>query len=238
MKTGDLKNPSDVSAYGVPSQFLTRVDCSVNKAYVDDAHGLMPTLITKTGTNTAGAYNGGGTGNKAILGYRGYHQLALGSLTHLALTWRDLTPDTASVVVLPAINLVVDVSGSGASIKIFTLNQALPAGATTFTTASFGSNRYLYDWQPSVNRVQIVLDLPGVTPVVDLGGGNWTAHAYNMADVLAVYPSARLLDVNSADGGMPASFATPAMIVNSGDSSNLVMSSKLIESFLINGSAA
>lgn len=221
---------------GIP--FPGRVNLSVNNSTVDNYQGVIPTLRSQTGPNLAGAYNGGGTGNKPILAFRGYDNLGLGLLTSIEFSWEDLLPDSpgvSAVALLPFINLIVDINGDGSVIKIFNMSQTLPPTSdTNFTVTNLGLNRYNYDFDPLVNTFEVVLGIAGVTPVIN-NGPSWFQQAFLMADVLAVYPNAKLVDVDSGDGGMPKDVVTPSVVLAMGGSGNVDAGLKIIEEINING---
>ena len=60
---------------------LQREDLSCNNARVSDLWSDQPVMQTFTGPNTAGAYNGGGIGNKCIFGFRGFNGTLVSSIT-------------------------------------------------------------------------------------------------------------------------------------------------------------
>ncbi len=239
--------------------FPGRVELSVNKSQIENYQGVIPSLRTQTGPNLTGAYEGGGTGNKAILGFRGFTGLPLGSFTGLDFTWEDLIPETtllltapvvwdppagpptvgsSAIGLLPFINLIVDMNGDGSLIKIFNMSQTLPPTSdTNFTVTSLGTDRWNYAFDPAVNTFEIVLGLPPVPvvdPVID-DGPSWFDKAYLMADVLAAYPDATLIDIASGDGGMPKDVVTPGIVLAMGGSSNVDAALKIVEQITING---
>jgi len=99
---------------GVVPLIPNRRDHSVNGAWADGFQNLAgptgPILRSQTNTNPGGGYNGGGTGNKAILGHFLPSPLPLGSLLSLEWTISRLQPEgaTGPGIQLPYMNLVVD----------------------------------------------------------------------------------------------------------------------------------
>src|SRR5271169_751457 len=75
---------------GALQEFVNRIDVSVNKARVDNAQSSSPVLTTQTGTNLVGAFNGGGLGNKAILGIQGFDLMPLSQLFSIVWVWREM----------------------------------------------------------------------------------------------------------------------------------------------------
>jgi hypothetical protein len=217
-----------------------RLDLSVNKANVDNAQSQTPVLTTRTGTNPAGAFNGGGLGNKAFLGIMGFDSLLLSALASLEFTWDDLSNNVA-LGLLPYINLIVeyDPVGNPGVYKVFVITAALvPTSANAFTITALGNGRYNYKYTASNNTIQVVwpgaAGFPPVVPVVN-NGPSWFDQAFRMSDILAAYPNARLRDASSLDGGMPNATVTPSVLFIIGDSNNLLYNSKLIEQIKLNG---
>ena len=198
--------------------FPNRVDCSVNSAYVQDPYSLAPVLHTRTGGNPVNGFNGGGLGNKCILGFRTVDTLGIGSWSGHQYTYKDLSPLTS--LWQPYSNYVVDMNGNGTLYKIFSMDPLVNPllNLTSSVTNLDGSKTVTHTG--GTHYVQVVSDLAGVAPFVDLGGGNWTNRAWRISDILAVYPSARFKEAASGDGGMPKSMVTPAFMLVVGDSSN------------------
>jgi hypothetical protein len=221
-------------------QFPNRLDLSVNHANVDNAQSNSPVLTTRTGSNAVGAFNGGGTGNKALLCIRGFDKLPLSQLTTLEFTWNDIFNDL-TLGLLPYINLVVEADpvAMPGVYHIFVITAALvPTSINSFTVTSLGGGRFNYRYVAATNTIQVVwpgaVGFPPVVPVVN-NGPAWFDQAFRMSDILAAYPNARLRDASSLDGGLPKATVTPSLIFVIGDSNNLIMNSKLIEQILFNG---
>ncbi len=232
--------------------FPNRLDLSVNKANVDNTQSASPVITTRTGTNPAGAFNGGGLGNKGILGIQGFDGTALSALTSIEYVWREMEAAHSNPLGLqPYLNLIIepDPDLHPGVYKILTIgNTDLPIFCCAPTALAPG--RWDYLWKPAPtpgnppygpNVVQVVLDfaagpLPIVPPDIVLGP-TWPSHAYFMSTILAAFPNARLRDVSTLDGGLPKTTVTPALLVIIGDSNNVVMVSRLIESVKVNGSS-
>ncbi|MHB8107732.1 MAG: hypothetical protein ACYDH4_09960 [Candidatus Cryosericum sp.] len=221
-------------------QFPNRLDVSVNKALVDNAQSSTPVMTVRTGTNAAGAFNGGGLGNKALLGVRGFDMVPLSALSTLEFTWQDLSNNPA-LGLLPYINLVVEVDPilQPGIFHIFVITLALvPTSVDAFTVTNLGGGRFIYHYDVVVNTIQVVwpgaVGLPPVVPVVN-NGPAWFDQAFRMSDILAAYPNARLRDASSLDGGLPNATVTPSYLFVLGDSNNLLMCSRLLEQIKFNG---
>jgi hypothetical protein len=234
--------------------FPLRVDLSVNKANVDNAQSTAPVLTTRTGTSTAGAYNGGGTGNKAILGIQGFDGFPLSALLSLEVVWKEVAPAQNPLAMEVYVNLIVepDPVGHPGVYKIFVVsNTDAPILCFTETIPTPGTHDYTWLPAPPVpvmgpNVVQVVGPvspntfkigadpaIPSFNPVPP--GTIWQSQCFTIASILAQYPSARLRDVNSGDGGLPAATVTPAILIIVGDSGNTIMASRLIEHVRVNG---
>jgi len=243
---------------GIP--FPNRVNISVNKSTIDNYQRVIPILRSQTGPNLTGAYNGGGIGNKPILGLRGFSGLPLGDIDSIEFTWKDLLPETttlllssgpvvgdhgeplgsSAIALLPFINLIVDLNGDGSLIKIFNMSQTLPPTSdTNFTVTALGPDKYNYLFDPLVNTFEIVLGLPPVPFVAPFinNGPSWFAQAFRMEDIIALgaYPNATLIDIASGDGGMPKDVVTPSIVLAMGGSSNVDAGLKIIEEIKFNG---
>jgi hypothetical protein len=205
-------------------------------------------VVLRTGarSNAAGAYNGGGAGNKAILGVLGFNGLPIADLVSLSYTWENLLgpggpffiPPSGPSVQTPYLNLVVDFGGD---IRVLALCDDSLNGAISNSIGSYlnnGSNVMTYSWDSSMNAL-IVLAPPnavpgGVAPAVSVGAA-WPENSYRWSDLVAANPGAVLIDAFPADGGLPAGAVVPAVLLVSGDSGNVVKSGKRIAEFSVNG---
>lgn len=212
--------------------FPNRVDLSVNSARVESANSVYPMLHTQTGGNTAGGYNGGGLGNKSILGIDVGNGLPLGQLKTVAYTWLNAAPFIASFPVYA--NLVVDINGDGSVYKIFVIDPSVnPAlNVTTNVTNPDGSVTTTFD--AATNYVQVVNFIPPVVPAVNLGP-SWPSQSFRMSDILAAYPNAVLRRAASGDGGLPNGTVTPAFLLATGDSNNNTIRQFRLSAIKFNG---
>lgn len=220
----------------------------VNTAAVDGGY-QDGSIVLRTGSNAnpAGAYTGGGTGNKAILGVSRFDQLPIAGLTAVSYTFTNVVgpggpffiPPGAGTVTTPYLNFVVDFGGG--DLRICVACDDSLAGAVTAAIGTYvnnGFNVLTYSWTAAMD-VLIVNAPPnpvpgGVLPNVNLGP-TWFDRTYRWADLIAANPAAVLRDVFTGDGGMPAGAVTPGVCLVSGDSGNVVRSGKRIQAFSVNG---
>lgn len=227
-------------------------DYSVNAAGVDGPF-TDSRIVLRTGSrpNAAGAYNGGGTGNKSIFGVLGFSGLPIADLKTIRYVWRNVTgpggpffiPPGAPTVVTPYANVVVDFDPNGAGdIRLLTvlddsLNPAITNSIGTYTNN--GSNELTFAWDGATQNVLLVGSPPnpvpgGVTPDVSVGAA-WPDNSYSWQDLVAANPDAKLVDVWANDGGLPAGAVVPPILLASGDSGNVVASGKAVLEFAVNG---
>ena len=229
-------------------EFVNRIDVSVNKARVDNAQSMSPVLTTQTGTNLAGAYNGGGLGNKAILGIQGFDLMPLSMLSSIVWVWREMEiAHTNPIAFEVYVNVIIepDPVGNPGVFKIISIANNNGPPIVCAAATSLGNGRWNYAWAsaPPVlpsgpNIVQVVNDFGPPFPVIppDISfGPTWPAHAYFMSTILAAFPNARLRDASSLDGGLPKLTVTPAILFVVGDSNNVSLVSRLIETIVVNG---
>ena len=212
-------------------------------------------LRTGSRTNAAGAYNGGGTGNKVFAGLTAFDQLPLGQLTAIEYTWTNqlgpggpnFLPPTVATTTTPFINLIVDFGAGDLRVLICLSDQLAPAiNAALGTYVNNGSNLLTYSWN-NAKAVCIVGAPPaavpgGVVPSVTVGPG-FLENAYSFAALVAANPLAKLVTAFPAnavlfptgDGGAPVGAVLPSILVVSGDSGTLVKSGKTLHTLKVNG---
>lgn len=222
---------------------------SVNAADVD---GLLDgSVVLRTGArpNGAGAFTGGGTGNKSILGISSLDQLPLGELESVEYVWENVVgpggpffiPPGGPSVLSPYVNLLVDFDPLGAGdVKVLVLCDDSLNPLITSSIGSYvnnGSNVLTYSWANTQNAL-IVGQVPpapgGVAPDVSVGA-LWPENSYKWSDLVAANPTAILVDAYPGDGGLPAGAILPAVLLVSGDSINVTRSGKKVASLEING---
>jgi hypothetical protein len=76
---------------------------------------------------------------------------------------------------------------------------------------------------------------PPGDPTGLLGGGAWPGSGYRFVDILAVYPLARIVNVNPLDGGLPAATIMSGITLNIGSSANFVQNADVILDWKVNG---
>ncbi len=231
-------------------------DLSVNDAAVDFFPEGYAVLRTGSVNNGAGAFTGGGVGNKAILGITGFDGLSINKLKSIVVVWENVVgpagpfynPSSPSVCA-PYVNLIVDFTPTmGGNIRVLPLFSAAADGPIAQATGRYsnpgGANQLIYEWDSTLD-VQIVNSPPlpvpgGVLPDVDLGGPSWTSKAYKWSALVAAngdatLKHAKLEDSFPDDGGLPAGAVVPAIIINSSDSATAVKQGKRLLSVAING---
>jgi len=232
---------------------LNLVPLPVNTAAIDGGYADQ-SLVLRTGSNAnpAGAFTGGGVGNKSILGVSGFSGLPIGSLTAISYTFTNVTgpggpffiPPGGPTVTTPYCNLIVDFDPLGVGdLRVLSLMDDSLAGAITAAIGTYlnnGSNVLTYAWTSAMD-VLIVLAPPnpvpgGVVPNVSVGP-SWPENSYSWAALVAANPTAILIDAFTGDGGLPAGAITPAVLLVSGDSANVVKSGKRVTALSVNGSS-
>jgi len=224
---------------------------SVNSASVDTGYG-NDSIVLRTGAavNPAGAFTGGGIGNKSIFGVFGFNQLPMGSLSSLDYVWNNIVgpggpffiPPGGPSVQTPYVNIIVDFDPLGAGdIRILVTNDdslAAPITASIGTYVNNGSNVLTYGWTNAQNVIIIGSGAGpgpgGVPPSVSVGPGTFD-NSYSWAALVAANPAAVLVNAYPADGGLPAGAIMPAILLASGDSANVTRSGKRIQTFNVNG---
>lgn len=230
-----------------------RRDHSVNGGAVDDFTKPNPILRTNTNINAVGAYNGAGLGNKAILGYWLAAPLALGLVVSVELLIEQLTPEAGLVGnALPYLNMLVELNpvGSPGVLSVFSFGD--PQNILNLGVYSTPApNRHRTIWTPT-NFIQIVADkgagLPNLGPPTPVAGpatipvsegtpqpANWNTHDYSIANILAAYPNARIVNGASGDSGLPKSTVTAGLMVALGDSTNHLQNAVRVLDFKFNG---
>lgn len=234
------------------------VELPVNTAAVD-RHYQDGSAVLRTGSNAnpAGAFNGGGTGNKAILGVSGFSGLPIALLSSVSLVWEselgpmgpNAIPPEAVTTVTPYLNLIVQFDPAVPDLRVLVgFTDQLPAVSPFLGTyLNNGSNLFTYSWNAATDGVLIVasgLGLQrGVAPAPS--GGAWTDNVYSWAALVAANPAAILIDAFPAttaappapggDGGMPVGATVPAIVIASGDSGTVIKSGKRLVSLAVNG---
>lgn len=216
VRQGGIWTP--LGAGGGPGVFnINRVDCSVNGGRVDQPYGSTSFLHTQTAGNVVGGFNGGGTGNKSILGYRTASGLLLSAWSGFEYTWKSLAISTAPFFVYA--NMVVELTPGLYKIFVVDPSVAPPYGLIPVCTTVLNGDGSSTTTHTAVENVQVVGDLPPIPFVPFVGpAGPWQSHSYTIASIITAYPGARFLEVASGDGGLPNLQTTPAFMLVTGDS--------------------
>lgn len=199
----DLDWPSDSG--DEVADLSSLLDHSVNDARIgveDDVGGLL--LRTEEGDNEVGAFNGSGTGNKAIGGVLGWSGVGLGDLSGLAVETQLVGGSTT-----PYFNLVLDLDGTGSTLNVIVTD-----------TSMVDSPEDLGD---GVTRYAFAADAPqwkAVGGLDDLLPEHLSSEGGTLTSVLAAYPDACLRDADTGDNGLPAGVVTSAVMIILGDSLN------------------
>jgi len=227
--------------------FLSRVDCSVNAAYVQDPYGATPILHTRSSGQVAGGYNGVGTGNKSILGFN-VPTTPLGSLQSLEYTWLSLNPTVFSAYG----NLILDVNGDGSAYRIAVIDPAFSPLLHNGTTVSNPDGSKTTKFNAATDALVIVNGLPGpplppgagfVPQTYDTGAppplpGGWQHYSWSIPAILAptAYPACRIIAAASGDNGLPKSpNVTPGFLLCTGDSNNQMIAAYKLSNVKFNG---
>jgi hypothetical protein len=244
--------------------FPNRYDLSVNHARVESAASSSPVMVTGTTLNTAGAYTGGGTGNKAILGFKGHSGMLLSALASLSWEYDIVSPiETvpAPLLVHPYVNLVLRLDATpNYKILVIDPNQSIiPPPLNLGTLTPTGPTSWIFTHIPAAdtNFVQvvnaftpqvaagIVPAMPIVSPPVPIAAGFgpiWNNASFRYSDILAAFPAAVLIDVYTGDGGLPGpagtNTMTPSMFLCIGDSGFRRQRYIRMGPILLNGSPA
>lgn len=243
------------TAYGESAGLIPvprRRDHSVNGGFVEYWNTTSPILRTNTDVNAPGAFNGGGIGNKAILGHFLDAPLPLGLLASLDYTTLALTPEVVGPPnIIPYFNLVVELDpiGDPGNLSILVggdVNNPLNLGA--YSTPAVDRHRTL--WTPGANFLMCVLDKklctfpnpPGPVIVPTSQGGpqgptsaTWQAHDYSIANILATYPNARIVNGSTLDGGMPKTTVTAGIMLIIGSSGGFTQNLVQLLEWKLNG---
>jgi hypothetical protein len=182
-------------------------------------HELLPVTEAQHLANAAApaaappkGFHGIGTGNKAMLGTDAPALLGLplAQLTALSARYALRTAGNTHILNRPYINILIDVNGDGTLYKIGVLDRD-PNPALNLLVDVAQANPTDHEYQLSwagAGKLKIVNELPGVTPAVDLGAG-WHNKVFQISDILAVYPDAKLTRAFPADNGLPADLTMP-----------------------------
>lgn len=228
-----------------------RRDHSVNGGAVDDFTKTPCILRTNTNVNNAGAFNGGGIGNKGILGHFLTAPLLLSALARVQLDYELLAPENGTGPLrVPYLNAIVEFDPAGApgvySVLVFGDPNSPPA-LNLGVFSSLGGDKYRTVWT-AANYVSVVVFkgtlinslAPGIPPATippdATVGAAWPNNSYSIPTLLAQYPNARIVNASSGDGGLPKNTITAGLLAILGDSGTVIQNAVRINAWLLNGS--
>ena len=237
-----------------------RVDVSVNGAYVESPYSARPILHTQSNVNPAGSYNGGGVGNKGMLGFRAGLGLSLGLLATFEYTYKDLFPSNVTPPTECYANFVIELGAPGpvppaaGSYKIGVIDPASPLALANGAVVvnGDGSKTVTFDVaNPLKDSLLIVNGLLAPSPPAAPGTfippthgtgvglpGTWPSNSYSIATIIAPanYPLAKLVEADSLDGGLPKTpNKTPPILLVSGGSANTTIRAVQVYDVKLNG---
>ncbi len=210
-------------------------DDSVNGAYVTSPTSGVYTITTTNQVNVAGSFNGGGTGNKAILGIYGLSGRLLTEFNSFSFSTNSKTGGNNIYV-----NMIIDLDGDTATttdrkilvasdqswatiVKSHTGGGATLAGVTTTYPAGEYDNRTYSSADP------IWVAVGGIAKPVGCIIGDATVLENHLSattrtfdNLNTCYPNAIIVDAASGDGGMPKNVVTTGLMMISGDSNNML----------------
>lgn len=226
---------------------------SVNGGACDDFTKTPCILRSNTNINAAGAFNGGGVGNKGIVGHWLPAPVLLGAVLSVELTYERLSPEIVGPVSLPYMNMVVEfdpVNFPGV-LAIFSFgDEANVLNQGSYSTPAPGFRKIT--WTPGANFIQVVVDkgmYPAGAPPVPLAGpltiptsqgplppaATWNSRDYSIVNLLVAYPGARIVNGNSLDGGLPKTTPTAGLMAMIGDSGSHLQNAIRVVEWKFNG---
>lgn len=240
-----------------PASYANRVDLSVNGGFVENFQEVGAIFRTKTNVNPVGGYNGGGIGNKAILGNYGFDGLLLSALTSLSWRSKNLTPQNIQPPVQQFMNLQVELDpvNYAGVYAIFALLNANPGPLQQGVVTTPAPNETEVTWNAATDYTQVVVDRgmflssapipwpgPGTFNAANLGVGAgdppvgaWPARSYKWSSIVAAFPNACIRNANTNDGGLPRNTITAGVLLVSGDSGTVIIHERRLISWKLNG---
>jgi len=226
-------------------EYPNRVDLSVNNARVNECYSATPMLKCNTGGNVVNGYNGGGLGNKAILGFDVLENQGLANLISISWTYTNMSQYIPIFWTKPYANLILQLNPLVPTYNVAVIDPQIAAllspgsevtnldGSKTWTWLA-ASNALLIVGSPASFPAQ-VLPLVPPPPVISFGAGAYPAASYTIASLLASYPGAVFKKASSLDGGLPKTTVTPAFMLVEGDSANNTNINMLLGDVIMNG---
>lgn len=208
---------------GLEEQAQILVDHSVNHAFVKMQNKELIFQANKA-TNTAGNFNGGGTGNKPICSIFGYEDLPLAQLPVIKCETEIRTKATGTdadeTQLGVSFNILVDLLGDGSIVKVITATNTL--GGAFDKYGNTGAKASKTDFDINNDTFHVVGNLPNYT-----GALPWTSNAISINTLLngdgdveytGSYPDAKIVSVVSSDGGHPSGVKLAGLSAQVGDS--------------------
>jgi hypothetical protein len=248
LRSDKIYTDSIISNIQTGSQFI---DLSVNVAYVKAILNGYPMLQTTIYVNTPGSFNGPGTGNKSILGLNAYNYTPLSDFQNIEIVFDNVQGTVSplygpsgtigSVNQAPYVNVVMDLGINGVyiiDICTDSLDSRISTRVGKYETV--GTDLYKVSWNPQDFGVLVVgvgasegYKIGNISPIYTIGP-NWFQTVWSFLDIVNANPGAQIVNVNSNDNGMPIGSRTAGIMINSGDASQQVFSSKIITNLKIN----
>lgn len=204
-------------------------DQSVGRAQVETRlDGVTSTskairFQTQGGATSAGAYNGTGTGNRALLGLGSWHAKPLGTLTDMR--W-EAKSDFGTLLV--GVILQIDLKCDGSNIVVAEARPAaLPAPVTK--TDGYTEYRALLTDTAWISLKTSVLHPTTGAELLSTNTGSPRA----LSDVYAAYPAACLKNIATGAASLPKNIPTAAILWSLGDDANIASSSLFIRRFQV-----
>lgn len=212
----------------LPEDFF---DHSVNKGQVDIAldgvqsESLALRLSTRSGSNDTGAFNGSGTGSRAILGISSYDKRELSTLSSITFDAKTYA-GTERISIL----LLVDPACDGSTPRVFSVDGGAIGSVSDIGN---GYNRYrvtLTDesWQIS----GAAFTDPGNSSVTLVPSSSGPSKA-SLSALLAKYPHACLRNAASGDEGLAKGAPSSAVLFALGSASTTTTNGAFINRLTI-----
>jgi hypothetical protein len=209
----------------------TACDWSVNEASAPpptSAGGTILLSTRATASQPVGAYNGPGTGNRAILGFGHYDGRPLSDIASFAI---EATKINGSDLTGPEIGLLVDLACDGIAYSY--VNVAF-SNLGTPTAISGGGSRWVVLRSAAKFTAVGGLFRPDnpelrILPDADFGAAQGAPGTLN--DVAAHYPNACIKNADIGAAELPNATATSGVLITLGRANNLIRNTWRLSSF-------
>lgn len=220
------------------------VDHSVNHAFARVDNGELMFQCDKA-SNVAGNFNGGGAGNKPILGILGYDGLPVSKFPVIAseaiLRTKDTGDDADEDQLGISYNAIIDLHIAGSELVVAVMTKTLGGAVDKYSNT--GAAASLTEFDIATDEFYIVGNLPSYT-----GGLSWFSNPITLDTLLngdggdhpTGYPNAHLGtctadELISTDGGHPAGTKMAAIQAQIGGSGNALKSITAITELTFDG---